>query len=136
VIGACMFVLPLSAYAVDSKEELIKAAAKYEETTPILAMLESTANATISRAQGANQQKLRAVFDALDKNLIRSKILDLMAKHFTVDELNAMAGFYGSPIGQSINSKFPDYLAETNTVVQKSIMEALINIMGEQDSKK
>jgi len=42
-----------------------------------------------------------------------------MAKHFTVEELDAMADFYGSKEGQSVLSKFGAYLDDVYPVIEQ-----------------
>lgn len=55
-----------------------------------------------------------------------------MIKHFTAEELQALADFYGSPVGQSAMSKFGVYMAEIMPVFESEIARAL----GEfQDTK-
>lgn len=112
---------------------VMEAAQKYERTTPIVGMLEKMAEDSIEKAPEHQKSKLRTVFKTLDKNKIRTDVMTLMAEHFTEAELNAMADFYGSELGQSINRKFPDYMLEANNVIQKSILDALIEIGKTKD---
>ena len=47
-----------------------------------------------------------------------------MAKHFTVDELNALADFYGSREGRSAMKKIGAYIADVMPVIQQNMTKA------------
>ena len=47
-----------------------------------------------------------------------------MVKHFTTEELKALADFYGSPVGKSAMQKFGAYMADIMPVMQAEIMKA------------
>ena len=51
-------------------------------------------------------------------------IRDSMVKHFTAEELAALADFYSSPLGRSAMSKFGDYMAEAMPQIQSIMIEA------------
>jgi hypothetical protein len=57
--------------------------------------------------------------DVLERSAISS-----MVRHFTVQELNALADFYGSPEGQSAIKKFGLYMADVMPVVQQEMTRA------------
>ena len=133
-VCAVFAVSPSSAKAEKPSAEVMDAAKRYEATAPIVDMLRKTADASIERAPEHQKDKLREVFQALDKKKIRGQVLGLMGEHFTAEELDAMAEFYGSPVGRSISQKFPDYMVEANTVIQRAIMQALIE-MGRSNQR-
>ena len=56
-----------------------------------------------------------------------------MAKHFTTEELNALAEFYGSPQGQSIMNKFGAYMADTQIIIIQEISTAMKNIQNKDN---
>ena len=56
-----------------------------------------------------------AVEKAMKKSLI---------KHFTADELKALADFYGSPVGKSAMKKFGAYMADVMPAIQTEMMKA------------
>ena len=89
--------------------------------------------ASLAKVSGKQREKLEVVYDTLDKEQIREDILELMATHFSEKELNALAEFYGSPVGQSLSEKFPEYLLEANKVFQRSFFDALVKINGFKD---
>jgi hypothetical protein len=49
---------------------------------------------------------------------------DAMVKHFTTEELKALADFYGSPVGKSAMQKFGAYMADLMPTMQAEIMKA------------
>jgi hypothetical protein len=62
--------------------------------------------------------------DMVDGERLRAIALDKMIAVFSVEELNALAAFYGSPVGQSIVTKFPVYMAEVMPVIQLELTQA------------
>jgi len=48
-----------------------------------------------------------------------------MVKHFSADELSALADFYGSPVGRSAISKLGPYMAEVMPAVQAEMVNAM-----------
>ena len=49
---------------------------------------------------------------------------DAMVKHFTTDELKALADFYGSPVGKSAMQKFGAYMADVMPAIQAEMQKA------------
>jgi hypothetical protein len=48
-----------------------------------------------------------------------------MVKIFTAQELNALADFYGSPVGKSAMGKFGIYMAEVMPALQQELIQAM-----------
>lgn len=120
--------------AGDANQDVMAAAKEYEKTIPTVEMLEKMAASSLERAPAYQKEKLRIVFNTLDKKKIRADVLDLMAAHFTAEELRALAAFYGSDAGQAISRKFPEYAEERMNVIQKAIMAELIKV-GKQEQQ-
>ena len=51
-------------------------------------------------------------------------MIDAMVKHFTTEELKALADFYGSPVGESAMQKFGAYMADLMPILQAEILKA------------
>ena len=49
---------------------------------------------------------------------------DAMVKHFTTEELKALADFYGSPVGKSAMQKFGAYMADVMPAIQAEMQKA------------
>jgi hypothetical protein len=47
-----------------------------------------------------------------------------LVKYFTPDELEALADFYGSPVGKSAMQKFPSYMAAMMPTLEREIRRA------------
>jgi hypothetical protein len=60
----------------------------------------------------------------LDIGALSKAMTDAMVKHFTTEELKALADFYGSPVGKSAMQKFGAYMADLMPIVQAEIMKA------------
>ena len=61
----------------------------------------------------------------LDVAKVNTAMRESMAKHFTADELRALADFYGSELGKSAMGKFGSYMADVMPTIQAEIMAAV-----------
>ncbi len=57
-----------------------------------------------------------------------------MVKHFTAAELNALADFYGSPVGKSAMAKFPAYMGDLTPLITAEMQRAVAEAMKEQQA--
>jgi hypothetical protein len=124
---ACM---PLHAKAAppepDTDQTRITAAERYAKAANMQKMM----NEAIAQTALQVPEKDRADFIATMKQSIRMDVVEsgtilLLVKHFTTDELNAMADFYGSATGQSILSKFGPYIGDALILIQDEMRHAL-----------
>jgi hypothetical protein len=85
-------------------------------------------------AQMPEEHRVRFV-DLMTKQLDVAKIStamrESMAKHFTADELRALADFYGSEIGRSAMAKFGNYMADVMPTIQTEVMAAVAKVQNE-----
>jgi hypothetical protein len=102
------------------------AAERYEATMPIAKMMEESIE-QISLSLPNNQRNLfvAQMRQVVDRGQLRTIALDKMAEVFTAEELDALAAFYGSPVGQTIVTKFPVYMAEIMPVIQRELARAV-----------
>jgi hypothetical protein len=70
------------------------------------------------------EQFKRVMTTQLDVAALTKAMTDSMVKHFTTEELKALADFYGSPVGKSAMQKFGAYMADIMPVMQTEIMKA------------
>ena len=70
------------------------------------------------------QQVKRMMTAELDIAALTKAMTDAMVKHFTTEELKALADFYGSPIGKSATQKFGAYMADVMPALQAEVMKA------------
>jgi hypothetical protein len=60
----------------------------------------------------------------LDIGALTKAMIDAMVKHFTTDELKAIADFYGSPVGKSAVRKCGALMADMMPTMEAEIMKA------------
>jgi len=100
-----------SASAQDGPKEREAAANRYLSVVPMAKLIEDMTN---EMAKQLPIEK-RAEFTSQMRDLVRVDALeriarDAMVQTFTVDELNALADFYGSKYGTSAMKKFGAYM--------------------------
>jgi len=69
---------------------------------------------------------------AFDMSMFKGQVIDVMVKHFTTKELNALAAFYGSPEGMSILKKIGSYMADMLPVVHQAVVKAAADFKSSQ----
>ena len=76
--------------------------------------------------EGAQRDQMLKMFNTgIDMNALSKAMKDSLVKHFTAEELKALADFYGSPVGKSAMSKMGDYTADLMPVIQAQVMKAM-----------
>ena len=110
----------------DTVEERWAAARRYMSVVPTSKMV----NDSISEIARQLPDGKRAAFVAQMQSVIRIDVLeqitlDAMVKVFTVEELNALADFYGSKAGRSAMDKFGVYMAEIMPGLQQELQRAM-----------
>ena len=70
------------------------------------------------------EQFKRMMTADLDIAALTKAMTDAMVKHFTTDELKALADFYGSPVGKSAMQKFGAYMADVMPAMQAEMLKA------------
>ena len=61
----------------------------------------------------------------LDIVRLEVAMVDAMVNHFTSAELEALAGFYGTPLGKSILRKMPAYMGEVMLAINEIMIDRL-----------
>tara|TARA_B100001750_G_C15493564_1_gene592766 strand:- start:831 stop:1280 length:450 start_codon:yes stop_codon:yes gene_type:complete len=107
-------------------QQRLEAANSYEQSVPVNMLVEGLAKEFFTQSNfKANPELVNRVLAAYDMNSLREKSTGLLAYHFTMDEIIAMRDFYSSPIGQSIYTKMPGYLADLAPVLQSETKKAI-----------
>ncbi len=70
------------------------------------------------------EQFKKLMTSQLDIAALTKAMIDSMVKHFTTEELKALADFYGSPVGKSAMQKFGAYMADIMPTIEAEIMKA------------
>jgi hypothetical protein len=102
-----------------------EAAERYLEVADIRKMLLDTVEAmsgTLPADKAASFKDLMTRH--LDIDAVETGMLQVMTKHFTTRELDALARFYGSPEGKSSMAKFGVYMADAMPMIQREIQRA------------
>jgi len=64
----------------------------------------------------------------LDIAALSKAMTDAMVKHFTTEEIKALADFYGSPVGKSAMQKFRAYMTDLMPAIQAELLKAQAKI--------
>jgi hypothetical protein len=111
--------------AADTPETRRREAERYLQATPPKAMFEDMADKMAMNIPPAEREKFKQMLTSqLDIAALTKAMTDAMVKHFTTDELKALADFYGSPVGKSAMQKFGVYMADLMPTIQAEIIKA------------
>jgi hypothetical protein len=111
--------------ATDTPETRRREAERYLQATPPKALFEDMADKMAANLPASQRDQFKRVLTAdLDIPALTKAMTDSMVKHFTTDELKALADFYGSPVGKSAMQKFGAYMADIMPAMQAEIMKA------------
>lgn len=99
--------------ALDTPETRRREAERYLQASPPKALFEDMADKMAANLPPDQREQFKRMMTAdLDIAALSKAMTDAMVKHFTTDELKALADFYGSPVGKSAMQKFGAYMAD------------------------
>ena len=111
--------------ATDTPETRRREAERYLQATPPKAMFEDMADKMAANLPAAEREKFKQMLTSqLDIPALTKAMTDAMVKHFTTEELKALADFYGSPVGKSAMQKFGAYMADVMPTMEAEITKA------------
>lgn len=120
-------ITPLS--LIDTYESRFKAANRYVQIA-MSPMVDSILNEVSKKLPVEKRDEyLIRIRDFINNKFVK-KTTELMIKHYTVDELNALADFYDRPMGKSILEKFGPLMVDVQAYIPemlKELKEAMIN---------
>lgn len=67
---------------------------------------------------------MELVTELIDLEAMNEFMHASLVKHFTAEELGALADFYGSEVGKSAMSKMGAYMADAMPYIQQQVMGA------------
>ena len=110
----------------DTPETRRREAERYLRATPPKAMFADLAEKAAMNVPPADRDRFKQTLtSSLDIEALTKVMTDAMVKHFTTDELKALADFYGSPVGKSAMSKFGTvHMAEVMPTIQAEMVKA------------
>jgi hypothetical protein len=102
------------------------AAERYLSVAPMDSMMKETIEKTAENLPvGQREEFVEFMTKYIRINVLERSAISSMVRHFTVQELNALADFYGSPEGRSAMKKFGVYMADVMPVIQQEMARAL-----------
>jgi len=111
--------------AIDTPETRRREADRYLQAVPPKALFEDIADKMATNLPADQRQQFKQMMTKdLDIAALSKAMTDAMVKHFTSEELKALADFYGSPVGKSAMQKFGAYMADLMPIIQAEIMKA------------
>jgi hypothetical protein len=116
VVSFILSCTTVSLIAADTPESRRHEAERYLQAVPPKALFEDMAE-KMSANMPPDQ---RAQFVPA----ITKAMTDAMVRHFTSEELKALADFYGSPVGKSAMQKFGAYMSDLMPTIQAEMMKA------------
>ena len=125
-----LLILTLSAWspvfsASDTPETRHHEADRYLQAVPPKALFEDMADKMATSLPADQRQQFKQMITKdLDIAAVSKAMTDAMVKHFTTEELKALADFYGSPVGKSAMQKFGAYMVDLMPVIQAEMMKA------------
>jgi hypothetical protein len=116
--------LPASApRAQNSIERRLAAAHRYAMVADIPNLICGLARQLALNFPPKERSAFMDFMTGLDIVRLEVALVDAMVKHFTAAELEALAGFYGAPLGKSILRKMPVYMGEVMPAINEIMME-------------
>ena len=111
--------------ATDTPETRRHEAERYLQATPAKALFEDIADKMAANLPPEQREPFKRMMTTqLDIPSLTKAMTDAMVKHFTTEELKALADFYGSPVGKSAMQKFGAYMADVMPTLEAEIMKA------------
>lgn len=115
----------------DTEANRAAQAARYLEAVPVRELFRDVAENMAKTMPAAEARTLEEVFtEHIDFEVFEDRLASLLVKHFSADELRALADFYGSPVGKSAMAKFGAYMADAMPLIQEQVTKALAKSKG------
>jgi len=112
------------------ENRLIEANRYLKITSPEEMIADMTKHMSQSVPEAKQQEFVEVMTKHLDLESLSKTMLDAMVKHFTADELKALADFYGSTVGKSAMKKFGAYMGDVMPKLQEDVMKAFTQFMA------
>jgi hypothetical protein len=110
----------------DTPYNRLSQAERYLDVTPPKDLLQDAAEQMAMNFDPSQRQAFKDLITKhLDIEALTKTMKDMMVKHFTADELKALADFYGSAEGKSSMKKFGAYMADVMPSVQAEMVKAI-----------
>ncbi len=109
----------------DTPDNRSTQADRYVAVMPVSELLDELADKATQKLPPERRQILKALLEKnLDHAALEKTMKRLAVKHFTADELAALADFCASPAGKSALKKFGPYMGELMPAVKAETVKA------------
>lgn len=127
-----------AAFGIEDTPANREAAAKrYLAAVPVKSLFNDLGEQMARTAPPDQREMILKVFTQyIDADAMTKCMLEVMVRHFTADELQAMAQFYGSDVGKSVMKKFGAYMADAMPFIQAEMMKVDARVRAELQKNK
>jgi len=131
LVAACLLCLPAITAAIeDSPGARAAQADRYLKAMPPREVFDDLAKQMSQNMPPEQAELFRKVMtEQLELSALENAMRAAMIKHFTANELSALADFYGSEVGRSAMSKFGPYMIDVMPVMQAEMIKAQEKMM-------
>lgn len=129
IISAILILQAPSVRAQDSIHTRTVAAERYAGTFDFKSMWNGMAlEMAKTRPVESRQKFIQLMMRAIDPDRVTQILVNVMVQGFNTEELNALADFYGTPVGQSILRKAPRTMAAIQPLMEREFRRAAADI--------
>ena len=126
MLGATTFTATAETIADNPANRATQADRYLQAAPPKELFADMTKKIAASVPAGPQRDQMMKMFTTgIDMDAMTKAMKDSLVKHFTAEELKALADFYGSPVGKSAMSKMGDYTADLMPVMQQQMLKAM-----------
>ena len=128
---------PVAAPAADSEANRQAEAKQYLAVAPPQELLTEMSTKVVKMLPEKSQKVFLEVMQSKSlQDATYDITLKALVKHFTVNEIKAMAAYYGSPEGKAIRKKYGDYMADVMPQVNQEVIAALQKVKPEPEGSE
>lgn len=125
VLAVTLVTSSVCVLGADTPETRRHEAERYLQANPPKALFEDMADKMAANLPPDQREQFKRMMTSdLDIAALTKAMTDSMVKHFTTEELKALADFYSSPVGKSAMQKFGAYMADIMPAMQAEIIKA------------
>ncbi len=109
--------------------QAMKAALRYFEAMRYDQIMQDTLELMATQVPEEVREDFKAHFGAYMRDKYKPAMAELMVRHFTLEELEAMAEFYESDVGRSIAEKMIPFTMDTMPFNEQQVMRMVLSFM-------
>jgi hypothetical protein len=138
IVALAILCTPVAAFALDDTPENRAAQIdRYLRVAPPSEMLDEMATQVAKTMPESQQETYRKLMhEYVDVDALTDAMRESMLRHFTADELKAIADLYESPVGKSAMSKMGAYMADVMPVIMSEVRKAMAQLQEDEQASK